>query len=80
MSKFQIAAKPGHRASEHLYSVKSTLGIMMRKKSAVIVTMWDLKSFFDTENLIDCMSEIYNSQIKGKIYRLLYKLNENTTV
>ena len=41
--------------------------------------MWDLKSF-DTENLIDCMSELYSSQIRGKIYRLIYKMNQNIRI
>ena len=80
MSKFQIATKPGHRASEHLYTVKSVIGMMEKKKKAVIVSMWDLKSFFDTENLVDCMSELYKRKVKGKIYRLIYKMNENIRI
>ena len=52
----------------------------MKKKKAVILTMWDLKTFFDTENLVDCMNELYKSEIKGKTYRLLFKLNENIRI
>ena len=80
MSKYQIATKPGHRASEHLFTVKSVIGMMQMKKKAVIVSMWDLKSFFDTENLIDCMSELYKRKTKGKLYRLIFKMNENIRV
>ena len=80
MSKYQIATKPGHRSSEHIYVLKSMIGMMEMKKKAVIVTMWDLKSYFDTENLIDCMSELYKSNVKGKTYRLLYKLNKTIRI
>lgn len=44
------------------------------------MSMWDLKKFFDSENLIDCMSEMYKSNVKGKIYRLLYKMNQNIRI
>ena len=77
MSKYQIATKPGHRSSEHLYDVKSLMGKVLNEKKSIIVTMWDLKSFFDTENLADVMSELHKKNVKGKIYRLIYKLNEN---
>ena len=80
MSKYQIATKPGHRASEHLYAVKSLMGNILKEKKVIIVTMWDLKSFFDTENLLDVMAELYKKNVKGKIYRLLYKLNENIRI
>ena len=54
--------------------------ILQKKKKAMILTSWDLKSFFDTENLIDCMTELYKKKVKGKIYRLLYKMNENIRI
>ena len=80
MSKYQIATKPGHRASEHLYAVKSLMGRILKEKKAIIANMWDLKSFFDSENLIDVMAELYKKNIKGKVYRLIYKLNENIRI
>ena len=80
MSKYQIATKPGHRASEHLYVIKSLLSLIQMKKKAMIISMWDLKTFFDTENLYDCMNELYRSQIKGKMYRLMYKMNQKMII
>ena len=80
MSKYQIATKPGHRASEHLYAVMSVLGTIQKKKKAIIVSMWDLKAFFDSENLIDCMSELYKKKIKGKLYRLIFRMNQNIRI
>ena len=68
MSKFQIATKPGHRSTEHLYVVMSVIGLCEKKDTAIIITMYDLKKYFDSENLHDCMSELYKSNIKGKLY------------
>ena len=80
MSKYQIATKPGHRASEHLFFIKSIVALTQARKEAVLVTMWDIQRFFDSESLIDCLSELYKSQIKGKLYRLIFRLNENIKI
>ena len=80
MSKYQLASKKGHRASEHLYTIMSIISYLEDKKEAVIVSMFDIKKYFDSESLVDAMGELYKCQIKGKLYRLLYKLNENIRV
>ena len=80
MTKYQIATKPGHRASEHLFVLKSVLAVFESQKKAFILSMWDLKKYFDSESLIDCMGEVYKSNVKGKLYRLLFKMNENIRI
>ena len=80
MSKFQIATKPGHRATEHVYVIMSLISLYERNKKALIICLYDLKKFFDRENLHDCMSELYKSNVKGKIYKLLYAMNENIKI
>ena len=37
-------------------------------------------AFFYSESLLDCLSELYKSQIKGKLYRLIFRLNENINI
>ena len=76
MSKFQIASKPGHRSSEHLFVLKSVFALYNSRKKGLIISSFDLKSFFDTENLFDCMNELYRSEVKGKTYRLLFEVNK----
>ena len=80
MSKFQIATKPGHRASEHLYVVMSVMELCERNGKAIIMTMYDLKKYFDSENLYDCMSELVKSNIRGKLYRLIFSMNQNIRI
>ena len=59
LTKFQIATKPGHRAQEHLFVLKSVIAIYMMSGRAIILSMWDLSKFFDRESLSDCMNELY---------------------
>ena len=80
MSKFQIATRPGHRSSESLYVIRSILELLQKKKKACIATMWDLQHYFDSVALIDCLGELYESQIKEKLYRLVFRMNENIRI
>ena len=36
--------------------------------------------FFDLEEVPDVMNSLYKSDIKGKLYRLLYKMNESVNI
>ena len=80
MSKFQIGTRTGHRAQEHIYTIKTVLSYYIKYDKPIILNTWDVSKFFDRENLRDCLNEIYKSGIHGKIYRLLYKMNENTCI
>ena len=80
MSKYQLACKPGHRPSEHLFLLKSVFAYYNQKKKGILVAGYDIKSFFDSEDAYDVFSEVYSSGVKGKIYRLLFQLNKNTKI
>ena len=68
MSKFQIATKPGHRAQENLYVLKSVIDLYSMFDVGLVLQNWDLSKFFDKESLFDCLNELYNNGIKGKLY------------
>ena len=51
MSNFQIACKPGHRASEHLFVNKSVFAHFQTKQKGLINSSFDLKKMFDMENM-----------------------------
>ena len=36
--------------------------------------------FFYSEDIFDCFGELYSSDVKGKVYRLLYEMNKNTRI
>ena len=66
MSKFQIETKPGHRAQEHLFVLKSVLSLYLTFDKAVILSMWDISRYFDAKCLTDVMNELHKNEIKGK--------------
>ena len=74
MSKFQIATKPGHRSTEHLFVILSLIALCESTNSATLITMYDQESVFD------CLSELYRSQVRGKLYRLVYNLNKSSKI
>ena len=80
MTKFQITTKPGQRAQENLFVLKSVIALHILLGLATILSMWDLSNIFDWESLLDCMNELYKSGITGKLYRLLYTMNKNTKI
>ena len=63
MSKFQIGAKPGHRAQEHLFVLKSVVSLYLQFDKAIILSTWHISKYFDAENLSDVMNEIYKNEI-----------------
>ena len=79
-SIFQIGAKKGHRAAEHIYVMKSCIQMYKTLKKPLIICFWDYSTFFDSESEIDVMNEIYNLGVRGKLYRLLYKINQETYI
>ena len=50
-TKFAIGGIPGHRAVEHLVSIKCIIDRQLRKGSGIIVQFYDIETFFDSENL-----------------------------
>ena len=35
---------------------------------------------FDKEDIYDVLNEVYLSQVKGKIYRLIYEMNKSVKI
>ena len=80
MQKFQIGTKNGHRAQEHLFSLKSIIALYLNYDFPILIHMYDISKFFDRESLRDGMNSIYQCGIKGKLYRLIYNMNKDTTI
>ena len=45
MTKFQIGTKPGHRAQEHLFVLKSIIALYIHYDLALILQLWDILKF-----------------------------------
>ena len=80
MSKYQIGTKPGHRAQEHLFAIKSVIGLYEQMGRAIILQLWDISKYFDRESLVDGLNELYKNNVRGKLYKLLYMMNKDTRI
>ena len=49
-------------------------------KKPLIICYFDFCTFFDSESASDVMNELYKLGVKGKLYRLLYKMNEESFI
>ena len=59
MTEFQLAGKPGHWPTEHVYVVFSSISMAERNKEPIILALYDLKKFYDSDNMEDCKNEVY---------------------
>ena len=80
MSKFQIGTVPGHRSQEHLFVMRNVISLYHHYKQPIILQLYDIQKFFDREMLADGLDAIYNSGVRGKLYRLLYMMNKDTII
>jgi hypothetical protein len=79
-TKYQIGGMKGHRSSEHLFSIKSVIAYYDWINKPIIIQCIDIRKFFDKENLRDALNALYTAGVRGKVYRLWYKLNKNTRI
>ena len=79
---YQIACRPGHRATEHLFVIKSIIAKYEEEKKGLLLSNWDIQKMFDKEDIYFCLSQISSSptSVKGKVYRLLFNMNKEATV
>ena len=63
MTKYQIGTKPGHRAQEHLFVLKSVIALYFHLDQVLTLSLWDVSIFFDWESLVDCTIELYSVQV-----------------
>ena len=80
MSKFQIGTRPGHRAQEHLFVIKSVISLYTKYDQPILLSTWDISKYFDSENLLDVLNELHRTGVQGKLYRLLYLMNRNVRI
>ena len=79
-SKFQIGGQSGHCPEEHVFTLKSLIGHMESQGRGLILTLVDIVSFFDRENIIDVMDTLEELEVNKKACRIWFNLNENTEI
>ena len=80
ISKYQIGAKPGHQAQEHLFVLKSIMSLYKHLKLPLYANFWDIRAYFDKQPLKYALEAVWGAGVRGKQFRLLYKLNKDTNI
>ena len=80
MTKYQIACKRGQRPSEHLFTIRSLIAYYKKQRKSLILSNLDIMKFYDSEHLLDVLSEAYNSALRGKLYRLIFEMNKSSMI
>ena len=73
-TKFQIGGCPGQRTQFHLFVVRSLIALRLEAGEGVIINAVDIMKFFDKQNSLS------KAKVTKKLYRVWYRLNENTTI
>ena len=79
-TKYQIGGQPGHSPDEHIYSIKSVWQVYKMMGKGLIITLVDIKAFFDKENIYDVMQTLNDIGVNKKAARVWFKLNEGTEI
>ena len=57
-SIYQVGGLPGHSVNEHLLTLKTVMAVMEERKKGFIFLMIDFVSFFDREDIFDCLETL----------------------
>ena len=79
-SKFQVGGIPGHSMEEHLLVLKTLIARMEEKGEGVIFLGMDIMSFFDKEDIYDCLETLENIGVNKKARRLWYLINKDAKI
>ena len=79
-SIFQVGGLPGHSIMEHLLSFKTILARMEEIGEGLIFFFVDIVSFFDREDIYDCLETLEEIKVNKKARRMWYLLNKDTRI
>ena len=80
MSIYQVGGLPGHSISEHLLTIKTILAMLEANGEGLIFLVMDIISFFDKEDIFDCLQTLEEINVNKKARRLWYLLNMKTRI
>ena len=79
-SKYQVGGQPGHFPEEHIFTVKSVWAKLEKDGKGMIVTLVDIVSFFDREDIGDVMDTLWKIGVNKKAARVWFRLSQGTEI
>ena len=77
---YQIGGQASHSTNEHLFTIKSIMGLMESQGDGFILTLVDIIAFFDREDILEVSETFEKMSVNKKACRLWYKLNDQTEI
>ena len=63
---YQLGGKPGIRTQFHLFTVKSLIAMKLEKKEGLVLSIADIRKFFDKESLVDTCFTLHQANVDTK--------------
>ena len=79
-SIYQVGGLPGHSINEHLLTLKTNMALKEENGEGLIFLVIDFVSFFDREDIFDCLETLDIINVNKKAKRMWYLLNKDTKI
>ena len=80
LSIYQVGGLPGHSIAEHLLTIKTIMARLEDIGAGCMFLVMDIVSFFDKEDIYDCLETMEHLGINKKAIRMWYLLNKATNI
>ena len=80
LSIYQVGGLPGHSIAEHLLTIKTIMARLEDIGPGCMFLVMDIVSFFDKEDIYDCLETMEHLGINKKAIRMWYLLNKATNI
>ena len=75
-TEFQSGGRSGRGIRDQLFILRSIIELKIYKKEKIFLQFMDLSKAFDKMVLKNILRNLWNSNIKGKIWRIIFKINQ----
>ena len=79
-SEVQAGGREGRSIHEQLFILRSNIEYSKYKNQELIIQCMDLQKAFDTMVLTNVMNNLWEADIKGKIWRFIYEINKKAII
>ena len=75
-SEFQAGGRPYRGTRDQLFILRSVMEYKIYNKDKMLLQFMDLSKAFDKMVLKIVMNNLWDAEVRGKIWRVIYKINE----
>ena len=77
ITQSQGGGKKGSMTCDHLFIIRAITSMALKKRTKFILTFYDVQKAYDHADVSDMLKCLWDEGIRGKVWRLTKKMNEN---